>query len=103
PLDFTPYGESYREISQNLAAAAAIGLPVPRSVLKPPAYSGLGVYNPGGRLLEPPKDFGLSASNKALLEAASDLGVKYLHGNMSFASHRPGYFNGGIYHPLQPG
>lgn len=101
-LDFTSHDENYREISDNLAAAASIGLPVPRAVLKSPAYSGLGVYNPDSKSLGRPTDFGLLASNKALLEAASDLGVKYLHGNMSFASHQPGCFNCGIYHPLQP-
>jgi hypothetical protein len=70
--------------------------------LKTPEYSGLGVYNPDPRSLAPPTDFGLAASNKNLLKAASDIGVKYLHGNMSFTSHRPRCFNCGIYHPLQP-
>jgi hypothetical protein len=101
-MNFTSYHESYVEIGNNLTTAAWIGLPVPRAVLKSPAYSGLGVYNPDSRSLDPPTDFGLQASNKALLKAASDLGVRYLHGDMSFASHRPGCFNGGIRHPLQP-
>ena len=101
-MNFTSYAESYREISDNLSAAASIGLAVPSAVLKPPEYSGLGAYHPDSRSLNPPTDFGLLASNKALLEAASDLGVKYLVGNISFGSQRPGCFNGGIYHPLQP-
>jgi hypothetical protein len=69
--------------------------------LKPPEYSGLGVYNPDPRSAGPPTDFGLTASNKALLKAASDLGVKYVIGDISVASHRPRCFNCGIYHPLQ--
>jgi hypothetical protein len=101
-LNFTSYRENYREIRDNLTAAARIGLPVPRTVLKPPGYSGLGVYNLDAQSLDPPTDFGLLASNKELLQAASDLGVKYLHCDISFASHRPGGFNCGIYHPLQP-
>ena len=101
-MNFTSYSESYREIRDNLLAAASIGLPVPIAVLKPPEYSGLGVYNPDPRSLGAPTDFGLLASNRALLKAASDLGVKYVHGDMSFASHQPKCFNCGIYHPLQP-
>jgi hypothetical protein len=101
-MNFTPYGENYREILDNLYAAGSIGLPTPASVLKPPEYSGLGAYNPDPRSLGSPTDFGLLASNKALLKAASDLGVKYVIGDMSFASHQPRCFNCGIYHPLQP-
>ena len=101
-MNFTSYPENYQEIRNNLAAAAAIGLPVPGAVLKPPEYSGLGVYNPDSRSLSPPTDHGLRASNTALLKAASDLGVQYVVGDMSFASQRPGCFNCGIYHPLQP-
>jgi hypothetical protein len=101
-MNFTSYHENYREIRGNLAAAAVIGLPVPRAVLKTPTYSGLGVYNPDARSLDPPTDYGLMASNKALLQAAGDLGVRYLHGDMSFASHQPACFNCGIHHPLRP-
>jgi len=101
-MNFTPYSENYREIRDNLYAAGSIGLPTPVSVFKPPEYSGLGVYNPDPRSLGPPTDFGLVASNKALLKAASDLGVKYVIGDLSFASHQPRCFNCGIYHPLQP-
>lgn len=101
-MNNTTYEENYFQISSNLAAAASIGLPVPATVLKTPEYSGLGVYNDDPRSLDSPTDHGLASSNTQLLKAASDLGVKYLHGNMSFASHRPGCFNCGIYHPLQP-
>src|SRR5690606_2334384 len=51
---------------------------------------------------DPPTDFGLEQSNPNLLQAAKDLGVKYLHGNMSFESHKPDCFNCGIVHPLEP-
>jgi hypothetical protein len=44
----------------------------------------------------------LGASNTEMLRASKDLGVKYLHGNMSFPSHQPPCFNCGISHPLEP-
>jgi hypothetical protein len=101
-MNSTTYEENYFQIASNLAAAASIGLPVPATVLKTPEYSGLGVYNDDPHSLDSPTDHGLASSNTQMLKAASDLGVKYLHGNMSFASHRPSCFNCGIYHPLQP-
>ncbi|MFF4194396.1 hypothetical protein [Nonomuraea sp. NPDC001831] len=102
-LNFTDYATSYAEIQDNLTRAAAIGLTVDGTVLKTGEYSGLGVYNPDvNNDIDPPTDYGLAASNAAMLQAAKDLGVKYLHGNMSFASHQPSCFNCGIYHPLQP-
>lgn len=101
-MNSTDYATSLAEIKDNLTAAAAGNLVVPSAVLKTPEYSGLGVYNPDPTSLEAPTDHGLEGSNDEMLRAASDAGVKYLHGNMSFESHRPGCFNCGIYHPLQP-
>ncbi|MDF2269604.1 hypothetical protein P2Q00_29845 [Streptomyces coacervatus] len=102
-MNTTPYDRNYHEIKDNLARAAAVGLPVPTTVLKPPEYSGLGAYaDKPNSPTAPVIDHGLKASNKALLKAASDLGVKYLHGDMSFPSHKPDCFNCGIHHPLQP-
>ncbi len=101
-MNNTSYEASRNEIGENLAIGAEAGLPVPAEVLKTPEYSGLGVYNPDPRSLEPPTDFGLTGSNRAMLDAAHDLGVKYLQGNMSFAGHRPKCVNCGVYHPLRP-
>ncbi|WP_216215608.1 Agd3-related carbohydrate-binding protein [Amycolatopsis aidingensis] len=101
-MDFTDYQRNRSEIRRNLNAAAAIGLPVPTSVLKTPEYSGLGVYNPDPKSLEPATDHGLEKSNRALLRAASELGVRYLHGDLSYAGHQPDCFNCGIPHPLRP-
>ncbi|MCK2214730.1 hypothetical protein MF672_013125 [Actinomadura sp. ATCC 31491] len=102
-MNFTDYPTSYAEIHDNLTRAAALGLSVDPTVLKTGEYSGLGVYNPDPTNdIDPPTDYGLAASNPNLLQAAKDLGVKYLHGNMSFASHRPSCFNCGIRHPLEP-
>jgi hypothetical protein len=103
-MNLTTYAENRAEISNNLTIGRQAGLPVPTEVLKTPAYSGLGVYNPDPNApdTDPPTDFGLAASNAQLLTAAADLGVKYLHGNMSFTSHRPSCFNCGISHPLRP-
>ncbi|GIG60131.1 hypothetical protein Lfu02_45030 [Longispora fulva] len=102
-MNTTDYATSYAEIHDNLTAAAAIGLTVPATVLKTPEYSGLGVYNPDpNNDIDPPTDYGLGASNVNMLAAAKAAGVKYLHGNMSFASQKPACFNCGIYHPLEP-
>jgi len=101
-MNYTSYEQSLVEIKANLGAAAAAGLAVPKTVLKTPEYSGLGIYSASPTSLVPSTDNGLGASNKGLLKAASELGVKYLQGNMSFASHRPSCVNCGIYHPLQP-
>ncbi|MEW9553884.1 hypothetical protein [Nonomuraea sp. NPDC050783] len=102
-MNFTDYATSYAEIRDNLTRAAALGLSVDPTVLKTGEYSGLGVYHPDvNNDIDPPTDHGLAASNPDLLQAAKDLGVKYLHGNMSFASHQPSCFNCGIHHPLQP-
>ncbi|MEU6715919.1 hypothetical protein ABZ897_31005 [Nonomuraea sp. NPDC046802] len=102
-MNFTDYATSYAEIQENLTSAAALGLSVDATVLKTGEYSGLGVYHPDpNNDIDPPTDNGLGASNPNLLQAAKDLGVKYLHGNMSFGSHQPSCFNCGINHPLQP-
>jgi hypothetical protein len=103
-MNFTDYTTSRQEISQNLTVASRLGFAVDGTVLKTGEYSGLGVYNPDPTNdIDPPTDFGLGASNQALLDAASDLGVKFLHGNMSFKSHQPACFNCNIVHPLKPG
>jgi hypothetical protein len=102
-MNFTTYDESYFEIQENLRVANNLSLSVPTTVLKTGEYSGLGVYHPDpDNDIDPPTDHGLAASNPNLLAAARDLGVRYLHGNMSFASHQPDCFNCGIHHPLEP-
>ncbi|MBO3750462.1 hypothetical protein J5X84_30655 [Streptosporangiaceae bacterium NEAU-GS5] len=102
-MNFTDYATSYSEIADNLTVATQLGLGTPANVLKTGEYSGLGVYNPDpANDIDPPTDFGLGASNTSLLQAADAAGVRYLHGNMSFGSHQPAVFNGGIYHPLRP-
>jgi hypothetical protein len=102
-MNFTDYATNRYEIDENLKVAKKLGLTVDRTVLKTPEYSGLGVYHPDPTNdIDPPTDYGLGASNTELLRAAKDLGVKYLHGNMSFSSHQPSCFNCGIVHPLEP-
>lgn len=102
-MNFTTYAESVKEIRDNLTKVRNRGFTVPTEVLKTGEYSGLGVYNPDPNApdTDPPTDYGLEASNVNLLKAAKDLGVKYLHGNMSFESHKPDCFNCGIVHPLE--
>jgi hypothetical protein len=102
-MNSTDYATSKTQINQNLVVAGQLGLPVDKTVFKSPEYSGLGVYNPDpNNDIDPPTDYGLGASNQNMLNAAADLGVKYLHGNMSFKSHQPSCYNCGIYHPLKP-
>jgi hypothetical protein len=102
-LNFTDYTTSSNEIAQNRTAATTLGLSQPNSVLKTGEYSGLGVYNPNpDDDVNPPTDFGLMASNPEFLRAAKDLGVQYVHGNMSFPSHVPTCFNCAKVHPMQP-
>lgn len=102
-LNFTDHPTTRAEISDNLQIAAILGLPVQPDILKTPEYSGLGVYSDDPHsTIKPPTDHGLAASNPALLQAATELGVRVLHGNMSFPSHVPAVFNGGTAHPLGP-
>jgi hypothetical protein len=102
-LNFTDYATTKAEITSNLTIAATLGLTVDPTVLKTPEYSGLGVYNPDPNDdLSPPTDYGMAASNPAMLQAAKDAGVKFLHGNMSFPSQVPACFNCAITHPLEP-
>ena len=102
-MNFTDYATSSYEITRNLTVGKNLGFNVPKAVLKTGEYSGLGVYNPDvTNDIDPPTDYGLGASNRNLLAAAKAAGIKYMHGNMSFASHRPACFNRGVVHPLEP-
>jgi hypothetical protein len=102
-LNVTDYATTSAEIANNLAIAKTLGLPVDATVLKTPEYSGLGTYNDDPNDdISPPTDHGLLASNPAMLQAAKDLGVKYLHGNMSFPSQVPLCFDCAITHPMEP-
>ncbi|MBT8226249.1 MAG: hypothetical protein HKP61_23070 [Dactylosporangium sp.] len=101
-LNTTSYAMTYAEINNSRTVATALGLPEAANVLKTPEYSGLGVYNPDPNDdINPPTDYGLASSNVNLLQASKDLNITYLHGNMSFTSHQPSYFNGSIVHPLE--
>ena len=101
-MNFTDYATSRYEINQNLKVAQQFNMTVQSTVVKTGEYSGLGVYNPDPTNdIDPPTDYGLMASNPELLRAAKDLGVRYLHGNMSFKSHQPSCFNCAIVHPME--
>jgi hypothetical protein len=100
-MDFTDYPTDVSNITQNFQVANQLGLPTPANVVKTGSYSGLGVYNPNPNdSIDPPTDFGLTASKPELIRAARDNGVQYLHGNMSFGSHAAavaGCFNCGFW------
>ncbi|MER7281888.1 hypothetical protein ABT369_46390 [Dactylosporangium sp. NPDC000244] len=102
-LNFTDYATSSNEIAANRTVATQLGLSQPNAILKTGEYSGLGVYNDNpDDDVDPPTDHGLAASNPQFLAAAKALGVRYVHGNMSFPSHVPDCFNCGKVHPLEP-
>ena len=102
-LNSSDYASTFTEINENLTRGATLGLPTDSQILKTGEYSGLGVFHPDpNNDIDPPTDYGLMASNPNLLQAAKDSGVKYLHGNMSFNSHKPACFNCGVRHPMEP-
>lgn len=96
-LNDTDYTTTYNEINDNRAAGTAAGLSFPTTMLKTPEYSGLGVYHNSSGVLT---DYGLENSNPALIQAAEDLGINVVAGNMSFGSHVPANLNTGKLHPL---
>jgi hypothetical protein len=100
-LNSTNYTQTASQITQNFQVGTQLGLPTPANVVKTGEYSGLGVYNPDPNdETGPPTDFGLTGSNPALIQAARDNSVQYLHGNMSFGSHAAavaGCFNCGFW------
>jgi len=99
------------QIAENTRLAGQMGLWYGSKTLKTGELSGLGWYrSPAPAPLVPPalpsecpaisgstgpgsdeprKDFGLICANNALLDRAVELGVRYIHGNFSVASHRP--------------
>ncbi len=99
------------QIAENTRLANQLGLWYGSQTLKTGELSGLGWYRspaPAPLVLpalpsecpaiaastgpgsdEPRKDFGLVCVNNAMLDRARELGIRYIHGNFSVASHRP--------------
>lgn len=99
------------QIAENTRLAGQMGLWYASKTLKNGELSGLGWYRspaPAPLVLptlpsqcpvvadssgpgsdEPRKDFGLVCVNQQMLEMARQLGIRYVHGNFSVASHRP--------------
>jgi hypothetical protein len=101
-MNSSDFDTNMNEIGQNLAVANMLELPIDRTILKTPEFSGLGVYHPDpDNNIDPPIDHGLGASNPEMLRAAKTMRLKYLHGNMSFPSEVPSCFNCGIVHPME--
>lgn len=99
-VDFSNYDESKAEITPNITVGQQLGFANYPEVLKTGELAGLGYYAtvPDG----PKTDYGLEASNKDLLKAAKDSGIKYMHGNTSVKSQVPSCNNCLIRHPLEP-
>ena len=107
-MDFTDYRTSRQEIVKNNQAAKALNLgqTYKNASLLTGTHSGLGYHRvdagPGDAGSGPYEDFGLGASNRALLSAASRAGVRYLGANHSLASQVAACETCGIRHPLEP-
>lgn len=100
-LNSSDYTSTYYQVRDNLTVGSWLGLTPNSQVLKTGEYSGLGVYNDDPNDdISPPTDHGLMASNPNLIRASNSLGVRYLHGNMSFPSHQPSRFNCSLQHPM---
>jgi len=101
-MNSTDYATSYAEIDRNRQVASQLGLSSGKQVLKTGEYSGLGVFNTDPTNdIDPPNVDDIYQSNPHLLAASKALGVKYLHGNMSFEAHQPTCFNCGVIHPME--
>ncbi len=96
-LDFTDYATNFQEIQSNNQLATALGLPFSQTSLVTGNMSGLGYYSSGGAT---PVDHGLLASNQNLLQAASDLGIRYVAADRSVSGQTPSCPGCGIWHPL---
>ena len=107
-MDFTDYQTSRQEITKNNRAAKtlALGENYKRNALLTGTHSGLGYYRvdagPGDEGTGEFRDRGLDASNKDLLRAASDVGVRYMGANHSLESQVAACETCGIRHPLEP-
>ena len=107
-MDFTDYKTSRQEIIKNNQAAKELELSstYKRNSLLTGTHSGLGYYRvdagPGDEGTGEFRDRGLDASNKDLLRAASDVGVRYMGANHSLKSQVAACETCGIRHPLEP-
>lgn len=100
-MDDLPYESALSEIKRNIEAARTLGLEIQADMLKTGELSGLGWRSRSENSLAK-EDLGLQASNKALLQAAKEAGIRYIHANMSVPSHRPACWNCTLVHPLEP-
>ena len=96
--DSTDYRAARDDIERNHRVAAALGLQhYSPAALLTSGHSGLGTYPP-----EAAVDHGLAASNRALLRAAKDAGVRFLGANRSVPSQAAHCEGCGVVHPLEP-
>ena len=114
PMDFISYQDSIFEIGNNILFAQKLGLNFNQNSLVTGTHSGLGYYpkklDPLGRdcLYDQVPDpegfcqFGLENSNKEMLRAAADLGVRYMGSNRGLITHTAECETCGIVHPLEP-
>ncbi len=108
-MDFLSYQQARAEMELNINFAEA-RLPFDRQFLVTGKHSGLGWYRiadaPAGAqcVVDQVQDefcqFGLEASNTAMLQAAEDLGVKYLAANRGWQTHVAECDSCLITHPL---
>jgi len=111
-MDFLDYANSRREFEDNITFAEGRLPNFDRQFLVTGKHSGLGWYriaDAGGQTCvvdqvpgDPFCQYGLQASNTAMLQAAVDLGIKYLAANRGWITHEAACDSCLITHPLEP-
>ena len=103
-MNFTDYATSRAEITENLHRGHGdSGWPADRRCSRPASTRASASTTPTRTTTSTRRPTtGWPRPTRDCCRRPKDLGVKYLHGNMSFASHVPACFNCGIVHPLEP-
>lgn len=98
-MDVMNRQDSFEQIFQNTLIGLFMGLKLSEKSLVTGEMSGLGYKEPADG--QPKQDYGLGASNPAMLQAAQASGVRYLASNRSVASQwNANCPSCGIYHPM---
>ena len=101
-MDNASYADASKEIGVNTLVGLFMGLHLSSKSLVTGENSGLGYKAADGGENEPKQDYGLLASNPNMLNAASNLGVRYIASNHSVPSQVDAACPScGIVHPLK--
>ena len=101
-MDNASYADASKEIGVNTLVGLFMGLHLSIKSLVTGELSGLGYKAADGGENEPKQDYGLLASNQNMLNAASNIGVRYIASNHSVPSQVDAACPScGIFHPLK--